>query len=153
MTTSGITSTVYIVAGEPATFDKSGYETLFTATPTQVKGISMFGGGRHDQSYIDVPDLETGFTKSVKGARKGATISVAHREIIDDAGQAIVEASSNTFTNYSVMLLLPATSGKVRYYTGLIDVPEDNDFSTENYLGTNWTLTLNFDMVPADAPS
>ncbi len=84
MSTSDITSKLFIAPGVPATRNKAGYEAL---TWTQVKGIVSIGATGTTNSPIEVPDLETGFTLAVKGARAGNVVAVAMREVKADEGQ------------------------------------------------------------------
>jgi hypothetical protein len=150
MSTSDITTKLYIATGVPATFDKAGYEAL---TWVQVKGIVSVGSIGVTDSIIDVPDLETGFTKSVKGARVGTVIPVAMREIKSDAGQAALKTACEAFTEYSFKVLEPTAADEVEYISGL---PHDwlrNERSTTAYAGFTANIRSNYPSVVVATPS
>lgn len=153
MSTSDITTKVYIVAGVPATFDKSGYETLFTATPTQIKGVTSFGEIGVTDAMIDVPDLETGFTLAVKGARAGTDTAIGLREIKADAGQELAKTASAAFTEYSLMILEPTASGEVEYISGLPHDWKRNSRETSNHAGFTFSFRSNYASIVVAAPS
>lgn len=149
MSTSDITTKVYIATGIPATFDKAGYEAM---TWTQIKGIVSVGAIGVTDSIIDVPDLETGFTKGVKGARVGTVIPLAMREIKNDTGQQALEAACNAFVEYSFKILEPTASGEVEYISGLPHDWQRNERSTTAYAGFTANLRSNYPSVVTTAP-
>lgn len=149
MSTSDITTKLYIATGIPATFDKTGYEAL---TWVQVKGIVSVGAIGVTDNIIDVPDLETGFTKGVKGARVGTVIPIAMREIKSDAGQAALEAACIAFTEYSFKVLEPTASGEVEYISGLPHDWSRNERSTTAYAGFTANIRSNYPSVVVAAP-
>lgn len=152
MSTSDITTRVYIATGIPATFDKSGYEALF-ASGTQIKGIVSVGAIGVTDNIIDVPDLETGFTKGVKGARVGTVIALAMREIKSDAGQAALEAACQAFTEYSIKVMEPTASGEVEYISGLPHDWSRNERSTTAYAGFTANFRSNYPSVVTTVPA
>lgn len=148
MSTSDITSKLYIATGIPATFDRAGYNAMAW---TQVKGVVSIGSIGVTDGIIDVPDLETGFTKGVKGARTGTVIAVAMREIKGDPGQAAFKAACNAFTEYSFKILEPAASGEVEYISGLPHDWQRNERSTTAYAGFTANLRSNYPSVVTTA--
>lgn len=150
MSTSDITSKLYIATGAPATFDKAGYEALAW---TQVRGIVSIGAVGVTDNIIDVPDLETGFTKGVKGARAGDVIPVAMREIKSDAGQDALAAACLAFTEYSFKILEPTASAEVEYLTGLPHDWKRNERSTTAYAGFTAAIKANYPSVVATVPA
>jgi len=149
MSTSDITSKLYIATGVPATFDKAGYEAM---TWVQVKGIVSVGTIGVTDAIIDVPDLETGFTKGVKGARTGTDTPVAMREIKADPGQVAFKAACAAFTEYSFKVLEPAASDEVEYISGLPKDWQRNERSTASYAGFTATIRANYPSVVVAAP-
>lgn len=149
MSTSDITTKLYIATGIPATFDKAGYEAM---TWVQVKGIVSVGAIGVTDNMIDVPDLETGFTKGVKGARVGTVIPVAMREIKDDAGQAALKAACAAFTEYSFKVLEPTAGADVEYISGLPHDWTRNERSTTAYAGFTANLRSNYPSILVAAP-
>lgn len=150
MSTSDITTTLWIADGLPATFDKAGYEAL---TWTQVKGIVSIGTVGTTTSPIDVPDLETGFTKAVKGGRAGTVTAVAMREIKTDAGQAAAKAAAieAQSVEYSFKILEPSSGGDVEYVSGIAYDWQRNERSTTSYAGFTFNIRGNYNSVVADA--
>lgn len=144
MSTSDITTKLYIASGIPATFDKAGYEAL---SWTQVKGIVSVGAIGVTDNIIDVPDLETGFTKGVKGARVGTVIPIAMREIKNDGGQDALKDACNAFVEYSFKILEPTASGEVEYISGLPHDWQRNERSTTAYAGFTANLRSNYPSV------
>lgn len=149
MSTSDITTTLWIATGVPATFDKAGYEAM---TWTKVGGIVSVGAIGVTDNLIDVPDLETGFTKGVKGARVGTVIATAMREIKSDAGQAAFKAACAAFTEYSFKILEPTASDEVEYISGLPHDWTRNERSTTAYAGFTANLRSNYPSVVVAAP-
>jgi len=149
MSTSDITTKLYIATGIPATFDKTGYEAM---TWAQVKGVVSIGAIGVTDNIIDVPDLETGFTKGVKGARAGDVIPVAMREIKTDAGQDAMKAACEAFVEYSFKIVEPTASGEVEYITGLPHDWKRNERSTTAYAGYTAAIKANYPSVVTTAP-
>lgn len=150
MSTSDITSTLFIATGVPATFDKAGYEAL---SWVQVKGIVSIGAIGVTDNIIDVPDLETGFTKGVKGARVGTVIPVAMREIKADAGQVAFEAACDAFTEYSFKIQEPSAANAVEYVSGLPHDWSRNERSTTVYAGFTANIRSNYPSVVTTPPA
>ena len=144
MSTSDITTTVAIATGIPATFDKAGYEAL---TWVQIKGIVSVGAIGVTDAITDVPNLETGFTKGVKGARVGDVISMPIAQVTGDPGQVAAEAAAAGFTEYSFRINEPGPL--TQYFSGLPMNWKRNERSTSSYAGYNLDVRLNY--VPVTA--
>lgn len=154
MSTSDITSKLFIAPGVPATRNKAGYEAL---TWTQVKGIVSIGATGTTNSPIEVPDLETGFTLAVKGARAGNVVAVAMREVKADEGQAdfkaaAVEAAS---VEYSFKIAEPTAGAtdEVEYISGIVMNWTRNERSTTTYAGFTCSIRQNYDSLLVAAPT
>lgn len=149
MSTSDITTKIYFASGSPSTFDESGYDAM--TWTTQAKGVVSVGAVGVTTSIIDVPDLETGFTKGVKGAKAGTVMPIVFREIAGDAGQAAVKAACNeaAHAEYSMKILEP--SGAIQYVTGAMHDWTRNERSTTSYAGFTCNMRLNFDSVEVAA--
>lgn len=85
MTENHIGKTLYVADALPATNDAAGFEAL---TWVKVNGIQQPPQLGMSHSNIDVPDLESGVTGSIKGAMKGVSSEVQCRDVPDDDGQA-----------------------------------------------------------------
>lgn len=154
MSTSDIGHQLYFIAGEPATFDEAGYETLFAGAAIKVGGIVSIGPVGGTNNIIDVPDLETGYNKAAKGAKTGAVTAIALREIKGDAGQAAVKAAAAEAeqNSYSFKIVEPGASGEVEYITGICYDWQRNERSTTSYAGFTFSIRANYESVVADAP-
>lgn len=133
MSTSLVTSTFWISNSLPATENEAGYEAL---TWTQVKGIGMAGAPKFAHSLIDVPDLESGITRAVKGMKAGEDTDLNFRFIASDAGQALVDTCDQSTTDCSVKWVHPTAANKTTYAQGVIHSLSMNEFDGENYAGS-----------------
>ncbi|KQQ72931.1 hypothetical protein ASF70_15785 [Rhizobium sp. Leaf321] len=149
MSTSDITSKFFVATGKPATFTKVGYEAM---TWVQVKGVVSIGATGVSDNIIDVPDLESGFTLGVKGARSGTETEVALREVKADPGQVAFKAACDAFVEYSFKILEPTASGQAEYITGVPSNWRRNERSTTTYAGFTATVRSNYPSVFATAP-
>lgn len=150
MSNSDITTKVYLATGIPATFDKAGYEAM---TWLQVKGIVSVGAVGVTDAMTDVPDLESGFTKGVKGARVGDDVPFAMREIKADPGQAAFKTACAAFTEYSVKVVEPTASGEVEYFSGPPSNWKRNERSTTTYAGYTASVRMNYPSVVTTVPA
>lgn len=149
MSTSDITTKLFIATGKPATFTKAGYEAL---TWVPVKGVVSIGTIGVTDAIIDVPDLESGFTIGVKGARTGTETAIALREIKGDAGQLAFKEACEEFVEYSFKIAEPAAADQVEYVTGLPMNWQRNERSTTSYAGFTASIRSNYPSVVVEAP-
>lgn len=149
MSNSDITTTLYLATGLPGTFDKAGYEAL---TWVLVNGIVSVGEVGVTDNMVDVPDLATGFTKGIKGARAGRDIAIALREIKADTGQGNLKTASLAFVaDYSIKIL-EAEGTEVEYASG---IPHDwvrNERADGSYAGFTCQFRLNYAPVLTTIP-
>lgn len=150
MSTSDITTKLYIASGVPATFDKAGYEAM---SWLQVKGIVSIGAIGVTDAMVEVPDLESGFTKGVKGARVGDEVPIAMREVKSDPGQDALKTACEAFVEYSFKVLEPAASGEVEYFSGPPSNWKRNDRSTTTYAGYTAAARMNYPSVVTTVPA
>lgn len=87
MTSNHIGCTVYISTALPATNDAAGFEAL---SWTKVNGLVNGPSFGYSHEAIDIPDLSTGFSDSVKGMGSGRDTEMAFRDVASDTGQATV---------------------------------------------------------------
>lgn len=150
MSTSDITTKLYIATGKPATLDKAGYEAL---SWTEINGVVSIGATGVTDAMIDVPDLESGFTLAVKGARTGTVTAIALREIKDDAGQAAAKTAAAAFTEYSLKVEEPTAANEIEYMTGLPHDWQRNERSTSTYAGFTFNFRSNYATVVTTPPA
>lgn len=92
MTGSHIGKTIYISEAVPATNTAAGFAAL---TWTKVAGVQVLPQLGVSHSNIDVSDLETGFTKGIKGAGSGNDSTASFRDVAGDEGQATIRSLAN----------------------------------------------------------
>lgn len=147
MSTSDIGTTVAIATGAPATNNKAGFEAL---TWVVIAGVVEAPAFATADAMIDVPDLQTGFTSQIKGAKTGASGSLAFREVASDAGQAAVETACNTRGNYSLRKI---TGTVYEYCTGTLSNFAPNPETVTSYAGASATFMANDVRVVTTAPT
>ncbi len=147
-----IGSYVEIIVGVPATFDKAGYEALFAGSEEEIGGVVSVGETGTEDSMIPIPQLKTGFTQSAQGARQGMSVPILFKEILADAGQALVFAANGTGVEYSFRIVEPTAVDRVEYISGLVHSTVRNERSTESYPGFTTNVQLNYDPVRVAAP-
>jgi len=150
MAGSNIGRIVKIATGVPATFDKAGYEALAWV---QIKGVTSIGAGGTTHAKIDIPDLETGFTKVVKGAESGTERSIPWRDVPSDAGQDAAEAASNTALGEFSIAVFSQDLANVEYASGVVTGYQTNEQSTDSYDGASVNFTQNYRSVNVTAPA
>jgi hypothetical protein len=142
MSTTDIGTTIAISTGIPATFDEAGYEAM---TWTPVPGLVSIGEVGDDHASIQVPDLETGRSKTLKGELTGTTTPLAFREIAGNAGQAAMKAACATRGEYSFRIAEP--DGAERYLSGVAMSYKRNARNNTSYAGFTCSITNNYDEV------
>ena len=92
MTRSHIGKTLWIAMAAPATEDASGFAAL---TWVKVNGVQTLPQLGVSHNNIDVPDLESGFTRGVKGAGTGNDSTATFRMVAGDTGQGNIRTLAN----------------------------------------------------------
>ena len=134
-----IATKVYIASALPATDTLVAFRGL---TWTQVKGVVSVGSLGFTHALIEVPDLETGITKQVKGAERGQTANIAYRHIDNDAGQGAVEAAAAARGEVALKIVDP-NGTKARFVRGELHSFIPNEASTTSYKGATFSFTPN----------
>lgn len=108
-------TTLKVTASAPATFDTSGYNTLFTASPVPatVGEITDLGEFGREFALVTHNPVGTRGTQKFKGSFNEGTISLSLGLDTDDAGQIIMKAASLSDDNYSFMV---TTQSGDRYF-------------------------------------
>jgi len=112
-TTAG--STLRITATAPSTFDESGYNTLFTASPLPalIGEITDFGEfGREYNLVTHNPVADRGTVK-LKGSFNEGTMSMTLGLDTDDAGQILAKTARDSDDDYYFMV---TTQNGDRYF-------------------------------------
>lgn len=87
MTRNHIGKTLYVAQAVPASNDTTGFEAL---SWVQVKGLQVLPQLGVTHADIEVPDLGTGFTSTLKGAATGVESTMSFRTVDSDPGQVDV---------------------------------------------------------------
>lgn len=162
MTANHIGKTMYVAQALPATNNAAGFEAL---TWVQVKGIQTLPVLGVSHSGIDVPDLATGFTSSVKGAAAGRDSTFTYRRIAADAGQIDVEEQAIDDNGLGAVKIVtgsgtdsgdgpaPVTGDPVEYAQGYFHSYEPNQATDSSFEGATVSFRQNNFTVTATEPA
>lgn len=124
MSTNDIGFAVYVSAALPATNTEVGFDALLW---TKVPGVQSIGEFGVTHEGVDVPDLESGFTRQVKGAGSGVNTSMTFRRVQGDAGQAAIKAIADGADGVCAVKLIklsappnPTVGDRVFYGQGIM---------------------------------
>jgi hypothetical protein len=92
MTRSHIGKTLWIATAAPATETAAGFAAL---TWVKVNGVQTLPQIGLTHNNIDVPDLETGIVRGVKGAQVGNDSTATFRMVAADTGQTSIRTLAN----------------------------------------------------------
>lgn len=144
---TSIKKRLFISATSPATQNLAGYTGL---TWIQVKGMVSIGSIGFPHETIPVPDLESGITKTYKGARAGSAASMAMREIAADPGQAAVSAANEAEEEVAIQVVNPDGT-TAEFWTGIIHSMVGTEASTTSYEGSTFSFVPNYAKVAGAA--
>lgn len=137
---TSIKKKVHICTTPPATKTLAAYQA---ATWVQVKGVVSVGDPSFPHATIEVPELETGITKTYKGARTGAAAELAWQKVEGDPGQAALVTANENEAEVSLRIDSPdGTSAK--FYTGIFHSLKDNDSDVSSYEGGTGSFVPNY---------
>lgn len=143
MTQTSIKKRAYISATIPATQTLAGYQAL---TWLKIGGMVTIGQIGFNHATIEAPDLETGITKTLKGARSGTAGQLAYREIVGDTGQVAVATANEAETEVAIQIVDP--DGTLSdYWTGIVHSHVDNEASVTSYEGATFSFVPNYARV------
>lgn len=143
MTETSIKKRCYISLTKPATNTIAGYTAL---TWSKIGGVVTIGQIGFNHATIEAPDLETGITQTLKGARSGTGGQIAFRQITADAGQTAVATANEGETEVALQIVDPDGTNS-DYWTGIIHSLVDNEASTTTYEGSTFTFVPNYARV------
>lgn len=108
-------TTLRVTSSAPATFDSSGYNALFSASPAPalVGEITDLGEFGREYALVTHNPVGTRGTQKFKGSFNEGTMSLSLGLDTDDAGQIIMKAASLSDNNYSFMV---TTQNGDKYY-------------------------------------
>lgn len=155
---SNIGKTLYVSSTLPATNNKAGFEAL---TWTKVNGMVSGPQLGVTHSNIDIPDVQTGFTKGVKGAGQGQDSQMAFTIDGNDAGRTIIKTAADSGQGFLAIKIVtgsganqaPVTGDPVQYAQGYVHSYTENPATTDSYEGFTVNFKQNFvtviDVQPA----
>ena len=161
-TRNNIGKTLYVAQALPATNDAAGFEAL---TWVQAKGLQVLPQLGTTHAAIDVPDLGTGFTSSVKGAGSGVESSMSFRKVVADPGQVDIEEQSvDQQGDMSVKIVtgtgadsgdgpLPVSGDVVQYAQGYAHSFTENQGDTTTHEGFTVSFKQGANTVNATEPA
>lgn len=162
MTRNHIGKTLYVAQALPATNDSTGFEAL---TWVQVKGLQVLPQLGVSHADIEVPDLSTGFTSTLKGAATGVESTMAFRTVAADAGQVDVkEQAVDAQGEMSIKIVTgsgtdtgdgpaPVSGDAVQYAQGICKNYQEIQGDTTNYEGFSVAFRQNDFTVDATEPA
>lgn len=108
-------TTLRVSSSAPATFDASGYNTLFTASPVPslVGEITDLGEFGREFALVTHNPVGTRGTQKFKGSFNEGTMSMSLGLDTDDAGQIVMKAASVSDNDYSFLV---TTQNGDKYY-------------------------------------
>lgn len=160
-TKNDIGKRIYVVAGVPATNDTAGFEALTWVWARYHTTLPQLGITHNE---IQIPDMEQGFDKIVKGAATGVTTTISFRvdnNDRDNPGQLIVQGQAiDEDGDISIKIVdgsgadgEPATGDLVQYAQGIAHSYQPNQGTTDSYEGFTVTFRQNEQTVPATEPA
>jgi hypothetical protein len=113
-------TTLRISASAPATFDESGYNTLFTASPAPalVGEITDLGEFGREFALVTHNPVGSRGTQKFKGSFNEGTMTLSLGLDTDDAGQILMKAASISDNDYSFMVT--TQNGDKYYFQGKV---------------------------------
>ena len=108
-------TTIRISASAPATFDESGYNDLFTASPAPalIGEITDLGEFGREFALVTHNPVGSRGTQKFKGSFNEGTMTMSLGLDTDDTGQILAKAASLSDNDYSFMV---TTQNSDRYF-------------------------------------
>lgn len=108
-------STLKVSASAPGTFDATGYNTLFTSSPTPPAVGEITDMGEFGREYALVTHMPVGSrgTQKFKGSFNEGTMTLSLGLDTDDAGQILMKAAGLSDNSYSFLV---TTQNGDKYY-------------------------------------
>lgn len=158
-TRSHIGKTLWVAQAAPATNDASGFAAL---TWVKVNGVQVLPQVGISHANIDVPDLETGFTRGVKGAGTGNDSTATFRLVASDTGQTNIRNLANANGTGAIGSIritrgtgvggAPATGNELQYATGYFHSYVENQGDDSSHEGFSVNFKQNGATVDATFP-
>lgn len=115
---------LFVSATLPATYDAAGYNALTWTEVNEVTTIPAYGA---TVELVTHQPLKTGVTEKYKGFKNYGSVAAEAAYESADAGQDILRANVNAFTNIAI---------KIQYQDGSIDYTAGQVFSSTKAAGS-----------------
>lgn len=158
-TRSHIGKTLWVAMAAPATNDASGFAAL---TWVKANGVQVLPEVGITHSNIDVSDLETGFTRGIKGAGTGNDSTATFRLVVTDSGQINIRTAANGSGTASIGSIritrgtgtagAPAAGNELQYATGYFHSYVETQGNDSSHEGFSVNFKQNGQTVDATFP-
>lgn len=139
-----------VVADEPATYDKAGFEALTFVNVGEVTEIPEYGP---TATVVNHEPLATGVTQKEKGFINYGSTSLAMGKDLADAGQVILSAGvtgAGKFVEHSFKITY--ASGDIDYFTGKIFSYTKNPGAANSIVSSTVMVEINNEVIEVPAP-
>lgn len=109
---------ISIIAGNPATYDSTGYDTLFTSGSKLIGEIVDPGEFGPEYSITSHVPIDTRVAKKFKGTRDDGTMTLQLAMDRADEGQELLETALASDSAYSFKVLF--SHGTIAYFQALV---------------------------------
>ena len=141
---------LYVVAGDPATFDKAGYEDLTYTEVGEVIDLPEYGP---NVQVVESNPLATGVTEKFKGFINYGSQSMGLEYDSSDAGQAVLrEGVVGATKNQQHAIKIEYQDGSVDYYSARIFSYTKAPGSANSMLGSTVQVEINTPVIEVAAP-
>jgi len=142
-------ATLAISASLPATYDQAGYGAT-TMTYTLIGAIENYGNHGVTATIATFTPVDTAVVTKIKGSKDYGTMNLSLGSIPSDAGQALLDAASESTSRYSAKLTYP--SGAIHYLDVLVSKAEFVDGQVNDVQKRNIDLAICRKPVVVPAP-
>lgn len=122
-------ATLAISASLPATYDQAGYEAS-AMVYTAIGEVENYGNHGVTANIAEFTPVDTAVVTKIKGSKNYGTMALMIGSIPSNAGQAIIDAASESNNHYSAKLSYP--DGEVHYLDVLVAKKEYQDGSVND---------------------
>ena len=162
MARNQIGKTIYLAMTHPTANTNTAFEALAWVL---VKGPITLPQLGVSHAQIEVPDVATGFTKSVKGAVTGVDTTASFRIVASDTGQTNMKGQAEDPQGTASIKLVtgsgadagdgpvPATGDPVQYAQGFVHTYQENPGTTTDHEGFTVSFRQNDFTINATEPA
>lgn len=161
VTKSNIGATIFVITNTPPTNDETGFEGLTFAANTEIKGMVQGPQFGFTHNMIDIPDLQSGQGRAVKGMSQGMDTQMAFRIVPSDTGQASAKTIADSPQGICSLKLVFGTGvggavqpgDRVQYAQGILHSYQENQISGDTYQGFTVSFRQNEPAVESVEPA